>query len=66
MSDGSTPESKRARRLATLRRRADYLQKHIDQNPDDTGKSWNRREVAALRWAIEQLDPTPPAEESHA
>lgn len=66
MAAGTTPESKRGRRLATLRRRADHLQKRVEEHPDDTGLSWNRRELAALRWALEQLDPQPAAQGNHA
>lgn len=62
MATGTTPESTRGRRLSTLRRRADHLQQRIADNPGDTGMSWNRRELAALRWVLEELDPQPTSE----
>lgn len=55
-----TPESKRARRLGMLRRRAEHLRRRIDANP---GKhlSYDVAELSALRWALALLDPQPEA-----
>lgn len=53
-----TPESKRARRLGMLRRRAEHLQRRIDANPT-RNLSYDQAELSALRWAVGELDPQP-------
>jgi len=51
-----TPESKRARRLGMLRRRAEHLQRRIEASPDKC-LSYDVAELKALRWALSELDP---------
>jgi hypothetical protein len=51
-----TPARKRERRMEVLRRRRDYLEKAMQERPDDSGYSWTRAEHAALVWAIQVLE----------
>ncbi|QNK66061.1 hypothetical protein [Variovorax sp. PAMC26660] len=53
-----TPESKRARRLGMLRRRAEHLQRRIVENPS-RNLTYDVAELGALRWALGELDPQP-------
>ena len=47
-------DQRRDYRLKTLLRRADHLEKRIAESPLDL--SYDNAELAALRWAVEELE----------
>lgn len=46
----------RRKKLEALRRRRDFLRGRIEAFEDTRGTSYDRAEVAALSWAIEELE----------
>ncbi|WP_213956295.1 hypothetical protein [Variovorax sp. dw_954] len=50
-----SPEQIRARRIRVLRRRADHLERRIEENPERPADH-DRTEASALRWAIGELE----------
>ncbi|CAN7473665.1 hypothetical protein LJR175_003178 [Variovorax sp. LjRoot175] len=56
MPRSSADETRKpARRLALLRRRAEHLERRIAENPDRQADH-DKAEIAALRWAIAELE----------
>ena len=55
------------RKLKTLKARADWLEMRVGKR-EIAGKNvpWDRAELAALRWALEILEPMFPAKEEVA
>lgn len=47
------PTRREARAIETLTRRREYLREEVNGGPDYAGSSYDRREVAALAWALE-------------
>ena len=44
-----------AKYLQTLRRKVDFLAHRIANQPGRRGESYDRAELAALRWALDEL-----------
>ncbi|MFM9424381.1 hypothetical protein RCH10_000809 [Variovorax sp. GrIS 2.14] len=62
MDRGPVSSRQRARRLGTLRSRADHLDRRISAEPNRQA-DFDRAELKALRWAIGELETPVPKDE---